>query len=120
MKKGFTLVELLATIAILSLIAAIAYPIVTGMMRDMRRSADESQKKIIIDASRYWVSDHDDLLSDNEGDIYVLYITALKEGGYLTNTELKDIENDKTLLNSCVKITTDVNKYSYEYQKNCQ
>ena len=30
MKKGFTLVELLAVIAVLALIAAIAYPIVTG------------------------------------------------------------------------------------------
>ena len=120
MKKGFTLVELLAVIAVLALIAAIAYPIVTGLISDMKENASESQKREIIDAAKYWAQDNSGLLSDTVGDIYTISIEKLKTDGYLTNEKLRDIDTDTILKKACVKITTQEHKYTYEYFKNCQ
>ncbi len=120
MKKGFTLVELLAVIAVLALIAAIAYPIVTGMIGDMKDTASESQKREIIESAKYWVQDNSGLLSDTEGEVYILSIDTLKSSGYLTNEKLRDIDTDKILKKACVKITTQEHKYTYEYVKKCQ
>ncbi len=120
MKKGFTLVELLAVILILSLIAAIAYPIVMSSLRDAKRSASDSQKKLVIEAASYWVSDHDNLLSDEVGNVYVLTINALKEGNYLSDAILEDLEHGKVLNNACVRIITQSHKYIYEFQDECQ
>ena len=107
MKKGFTLVELLAVIAVLALIAAISYPIVSGMIADMKNTASESQKREIIDAAKFWVQDNSALLSDTVGDVYTLTVNKLKEDNYLTNEKLRDIDSDKILKNACVKITTE-------------
>ena len=120
MKKGFTLVELLAVIAVLALIAAIAYPVVTNILQDMKENADESQKRIVIDAAKYWVSENDNLLSDTTGDIYTLNVSTLKEGEYITNANLRDLKKSNILNEACVKITTGDNKYIYEYMKKCQ
>lgn len=47
-KRGFTLVELLAVIVILAIILAIAVPSITGMTNNAKRSAFESDVKMII------------------------------------------------------------------------
>jgi type IV pilus assembly protein PilA len=52
-KKGFTLVELLAVIVILAIILAIAIPSITGLIDNQRRSAFESNVKMIIKGIEY-------------------------------------------------------------------
>ncbi|MDD4298313.1 MAG: prepilin-type N-terminal cleavage/methylation domain-containing protein [Bacilli bacterium] len=52
-KKGFTLVELLAVIVILAIILAIAVPSITGMINNTRKSAFESDVRLIITGIEY-------------------------------------------------------------------
>ncbi len=52
-KKGFTLVELLAVIVILAIILAIAIPAITGLVSNTRKSAFESNVKMIIKGIDY-------------------------------------------------------------------
>jgi type IV pilus assembly protein PilA len=52
-KKGFTLVELLAVIVILAIILAIAIPSITGLIDSQRKSAFESNVKMIIKGIEY-------------------------------------------------------------------
>jgi type IV pilus assembly protein PilA len=52
-KKGFTLVELLAVIVILAIILAIAVPGISGIINSARRSAFESDVKMIITGIEY-------------------------------------------------------------------
>ena len=52
-KKGFTLVELLAVIVILAIILAIAIPSITGIIENQRKSAFESNIKMIIKGIEY-------------------------------------------------------------------
>lgn len=120
MKKGFTLVELMAVIAILALLAAISYPILTGVLKDATISADESQAKLIEEAAKYWANDNSYLLSDEVGDTYIVTMDDLKEGYYLDDVSIVDIENDELLESACVKITTLEHRYNYEFQKHCE
>lgn len=119
-KNGFTLVELLGVILLLGLLAAIVYPTVSGIIRGSKKQANESQKKIIISSAEMWASENSNLLSEIEGSIYKLPIEQLKQGGYLNNTSIKDLEKNIDLTNACVKITTTSNKYTYEFKDVCE
>lgn len=120
MKKGFTLIELLAVIVILALIAAIGYPIVSGNIKAAKESASKSQKELIVNAAKYWVSENDHLLSDTVGDIYTLPISTLKNEKYLSANVIKDIESNGSLENGCVKIKTEAHKYIYTFSMECE
>ena len=50
MKKGFTLLELLAVITLLGLLAFIAVPITIGIINDAKKSAGKTQEELYIDA----------------------------------------------------------------------
>ncbi len=53
MRKGFTLVELLAVIVILAIILAIAIPGISNLINNSRRAAAENDVKMIIRAIDY-------------------------------------------------------------------
>lgn len=55
-KKGFTLVELVVVIAVLLILAAIAIPVVTGIISRANKSADESHAHAIEAAIKYAVA----------------------------------------------------------------
>ena len=50
MKKGFTLVELLAVIVILAIIALIATPIILDIIGDTKKESDKRSKELYLDA----------------------------------------------------------------------
>ena len=57
LKKGFTLVELLAVIVILAVIALITTPIITGVLRDSREEAfKDSVSSLISITQNYYAS----------------------------------------------------------------
>lgn len=51
-EKGFTLVELLAVIAILAIIVAIAVPTIGNVIEDSRAEAAEANKELIENAAK--------------------------------------------------------------------
>lgn len=93
MKKGFTLVELLATITILGIIALLLVPTVTETLASFRQDSSESQKKTIVSAAKLWASDHRIDLPSTEGDSVCVKVSQLKQG-YLEE-DLKDPDKNK-------------------------
>ena len=67
-KKGFTLVELLATIIILGLLSAVIYVSVTSILNRGNDSYYTSQEDMLILAGREYYADHRSELPDEIGD----------------------------------------------------
>ncbi|MEK8128606.1 prepilin-type N-terminal cleavage/methylation domain-containing protein [Paenibacillus filicis] len=82
-EKGLTLVELLAVIVILGVIAAIAVPSIGGVIQNSRINADTQSEELIKDATvRY-------LIDRNIGSgITTVTIADLQTNGYLKSGTL--------------------------------
>lgn len=114
MKKGFTLVELIAVVAILGLIAAIVYPSINSIIKSSKDDSFESQKKVVLKAAQEWGVDNVNLLP-NSGK-KSLTLSALINGGYIANDELKDPRDGKQL-KGCVMVEYTSNQYKYSFEE---
>ena len=113
--KGFTLVELLAVLIIIGVIAMIAVPAVGGVINSSKKGASEEQKNRIISAARTYMAQNSMELP-NSDEQTCISITKLKDKGLLTNEEIKN-PNDNSNLNGKVIITNTNNKYDYKYEE---
>lgn len=118
MKKGFTLVELLAVIVILGLIALIVYPSIGSVIHDSKEKAYNEQINVIIKAAKTYALDHAKDIPDNGSEKAVTVATLVSEG-YISNDDVKDPRNSsKTLTGSVlIKYNGAYNQYEYTYKE---
>ena len=116
MKKGFTLVELIAVVAILGLIALIVYPAVGSVIRNSRESSYKNQVAVIEKAATTWSVDNATALPD-DGTVYHLKVSTLLKEGYISNDEIKDPRDTSKNLNGTVEIKYDssIKQFTYNY-----
>lgn len=113
-KKGFTLMELLAVIVILALLALVAYPNVTKLINDAKKNTDEIQFSALEKVVKTYVAKHSATLGDNE----TICITDLKKDGLLEDKKIVNPDTEEEY-NGCFTITwnTSTNQYDYVYNK---
>jgi len=112
MRRGFTLIELIATMVILGLIALITIPTIQDALSKSKEGLLENQIKSIENIARSWGVKN---ISKVE-DCYVLTLDELKQSGYLENDDVINPET-KEELDGCIKINFDasINQYTYTY-----
>ena len=118
MKKGFTLVELLAVLVVIGLVAGITIPVVDKIVTSARMKTYEEQIKIVEKRAEDYVVSHMNLLGDD--DIYVP-VSTLINAGYFDQDELIDPKTG-TNMNGCVKVSysNTYDKYIYTYGSECE
>lgn len=84
--KGFTLVELLTVMALLSIIAFIVYPTVEDYVSGARNKAYNTQIDNIEAAAKNWAADNISKLPD-EGETYTITLGTLISGNYIDEVE---------------------------------
>lgn len=111
MKKGFTLIELIAVIVVLGIIALIATTAVMGLLKKNTESLYATQVEIIESAAKKWVVANSGYLP-SDGSDYSLQLTKLVSDGYLDDGDVLDPRNKKPI-NGYVNIYFDsgVNQY---------
>ena len=98
-KKGFTLVELLATIIILGLLVTIAYISVSSILNSGDDSYYESQENMLVLAGREYYADHRSELPKEIGDTSNVSLETLVEENYIeqiTDKDGNDCDNDNS------------------------
>jgi len=93
-KKGFTLVELLAVIIVLSLILAIAVPSVNKYLKASKEKAYEVQINNMLEAAETYANTYREILPQNDGDETTITLGQLKAEGLIKN-EITDPREDK-------------------------
>ena len=113
MKKGFTLIEIIAVVSLIAILGLIGTISVTTILKNNRKEAYNLQINNIKEATKVWVSKRIFILPNNEGDSISLKLVYLKQDGLID----KDIKNPKTekLFSDDTTITITRKNNAYEY-----
>lgn len=110
MKKGFTLVELLATIAILSIISVIAYPKIVDVIGSSRLAAYNVSKSNIVNSAKLKY-----LADVNSSYITEYTVQDLIDSGYIKKDTKNPLTDEAYDISSKVLITNNNGVVNYEY-----
>ncbi len=109
-KKGFTLVELIAVVVVLGIIALIAIPAVSGYMYKAEDNFYVTTERSVLASGRDYFSDYHSLLPKNDGETTSVPVDRLVREGYIDPIINKDDET----CNGIVYVTRkEKNDYSY-------
>ena len=110
-KKGFTLVELLAVLAILVTILLVAIPSVTSSLSRTEENELESKKQIIISAIELNLSESDCFFTPLKNSQCYLSISSLLKDNWITEDEIRS--SSGTSLNGNIYYDNTTFKYKY-------
>ena len=121
-KNGFTLVELIAVIVILGLLALIANSSVINVVKNSKSDLYNTQLKLIESAAESWGNDNLDKLP-NDGECKYLTLANLKNYGLMEEKILNPKTNKEFSDDLYIKITSKINssgvlKTSYKVDDN--
>lgn len=120
--KGLTLVELIAVLVILSIIALIVTPTITGNIKEYKDEMYINQINAIKDSAYNWAADNiDNLPIDNSYALKVM-LKELQDGGYIDD-KVKNPKNggnfnpeETFVLIKCQVIKDDTGQYEDNYK----
>lgn len=116
-KKGFTLVELLAVIAILGMLIAMVTPNLMDMFDEKKDTLYENTISEIERVASIYLTDNPDIYSDISKNGYVnISINTLCNEKYLT-CPVKN-QKDNSDIDGYVKVTFEDNNYVYRFVNN--
>lgn len=122
MKKGFTLIELVAVVIVLGVIGIIVFPVVNSTIKNGKQKSYDAQVELIIEASKKWGVKNAELLPDGDNETKV-YVNTMIQDGLLKNVSKEGLINpiDDTVMDGCVviKYSSEYNQYTYEYNEDC-
>ena len=119
MKKGFTLVELLAVIIILGLLTIIAIPSIIGILNNEKENISDSMKNIIINASSLYIEDNSGVYPKVNNNVYCIKLESLVNDNRLSKPLKDSVTNKEIDLNKYVKVSIINDLYNYDIVDIC-
>lgn len=113
-KRGFTLIEVLVTLVILSIIALLVTPSIINVINNYRLQAYNEQKALILEHANDWSAANISSISTNEGAITYVNLSSLIDGGYIEGDQITN-PLDGSAMNGCIVITYSAGKYTTDY-----
>jgi len=118
-RKGFTLVELLGVIIILSLLMLIVLPRITNSTRNSSAKTDKVTEQLIFDAAALYLNDNEGDYNKIEGSVYCIDLNDLVNSDYLKSPLKMSYDGD--IVNTKIVEASYNNGYSYKLKdtSNC-
>ena len=120
MKKGFTLIEILAVVVIIGLVSILVIPKITNSLKNKKSDVDTTTNNIVLTAAKNYINNNLNKFDKVDNNIFCLPLTTLTRNGYL-DSPVKNVTDDKDITNSkSVKITYNKGfKYQVVDKKEC-
>lgn len=115
MKKGFTLIEVLGVIILLSIIIVIVMPNIINSIKKANRNSDIYTANIIYDAVKNYMYDTN-MFEEKNGNTYCIEIRELTYNGYV-ESPVRYSDNNNVENTMSVKLTYN-KKWNYSIVKN--
>ena len=121
-KKGFTLIELIMVIVIISVVAMISFQTITKKINQSKEKAYNIQFNNFKDSAKNYMLENK---SDDKYHLNTICISlkALQNKGYLKKGELKNPKTNEVIDRSKnyikVKYNLEKNQYEYDFTDNC-
>lgn len=117
-RKGFTLIELMGALVLLSLIVLVSFPAIVSVVKRSGNKIDEATKKLMISAARIKIDKYKNDYPLVDGNVFCEDIQSLIEKGYLIS-DLQDGSTGETideeeLAKIMVKVEVIGSKYIFE------
>lgn len=113
MKKGFTLIELIAVIVILSIVLLITFPIVSNLVTKSNNRLYDAQVKSVEDAANTFAFDY--YYSVSELDEFTIELNLLKKLAYVESDLINVKTNEKFSDNSLITISNNNGNFTSEF-----
>lgn len=110
-KRGFTLIEVLAVIIILGILATITSPIVAGVIRDSKKKSYDHQLEEIYHAAEIYFMENGMTIDTGEKRYVTIY--ELASGGYLDTVPKDSVNGGK--MDGIVEATGTETNNTYQY-----
>ena len=114
-RNAFTLVELLATIVIIGVVAIIVVPTVINNIEESRIKLYETQIQNIELSAKKWATEYRKELDNEYLNPTFISIKMLQDAGFLTNEKLKNPSTGGEM-NGCIKISYNYDNKIYQYK----
>lgn len=122
MKKGFTLIEVLAVIVILAIIALIVFPEVNKIIKNSKQKSYDTQINSLIESTKKLALRNPSILPvETSGLASCVTLTTLMNEGELDTDVIYDPRDTNTRLDGVIAITysDEYHQYIYTYQESC-
>lgn len=106
-KKGFTLIEVLAVVIIMTSVALLVVPNVVNRFSNKKDEIKEVNEELIISNAKIYVKDHENDYMQLSGMEYCIKLKKLVDEGYL-NDKIIDVTNNNDIANThSIKLVAD-------------
>lgn len=113
MKKGFTLVEMLAVIIIIGVLSLVMIPSIESIIEESEKDTYEAQVEFILSGLKNYVADNIFKFSLEENQSKTITLGELKTSGYV-DVDIRNPETDECFSNNTnLIVTKENNKFKY-------
>ncbi|MGE5456398.1 MAG: prepilin-type N-terminal cleavage/methylation domain-containing protein [Ignavibacteriales bacterium] len=119
MKRGFTLVELMAVIIILSLLVILAAPPILEKLKKTEKDVDAASLALIESAIDLYIDDNDDTYPNINGSTYCITFQQLVNDGKLKPPVLNAKTGEEIDLNTLIEVKIINNNLNVSINNDC-